>query len=64
MKTQKHIFLRATAFVVVLVLILTGLSFVFKPKSTSAAIDDEDAGSLDYLVLGDSECCTSFAPAR
>lgn len=62
MKTQKHIFFRVTAFVVVLVLILTGLSVVFRPKSTSASIDDEDAGSLDYLVLGDSECCTSFTP--
>jgi len=62
LKTQKRCARRIVSFLLILIVILLGLSFAFKPANTDDDIDDEDTGTLDYIVLGDSECCTSFSP--
>ena len=46
----------------ILSVILIGFSFLFKPKSAAGCIADEESSSLDYVVIGDSECATGFSP--
>lgn len=54
--------IRCIGFLVLLTAVVQLLSPVFTSKNELGSILDEPANSLDYLVIGDSECYTSISP--
>jgi hypothetical protein len=58
----KTIRIRAIGFLALLTAVIQLLSPVFTPKNEPGSILDEPVNSLDYLVIGDSECYTSISP--
>lgn len=54
--------IKPVAFLGIFVLILAVVSLLFTPKATDKGIEKEDANTIDYLVLGDSESYASIAP--
>jgi len=54
--------IRAAGFFLLLAAAVQLLSLVFTPKNQLGTVFDEPVNSLDYLVIGDSECYTSISP--
>lgn len=72
MKAKLKIALRGTSFVLILLALLLGTSYIFMPKDNKkeSGMDFVDAngilgekeGSIDVLIVGDSESYSSFSP--
>ncbi|SHH37738.1 hypothetical protein SAMN02745196_00165 [Clostridium collagenovorans DSM 3089] len=54
--------IKPVAFLGIFVLILVVVSLFFTPKATDKGVEKEEANTIDYLVIGDSEAYASIEP--
>lgn len=54
--------IKPVAFLGIFMLILATVSLLFTPKATDKGVEKEEANTIDYLVIGDSEAYASIAP--